>query len=107
MCVYVCGGGQVGVVGFCMGGALGFLAAQGGSFDAAVGFYGAIPPPLREVRGTPPVVPCAQLLSTPSQLNRLLLAPPQPWWLDLAAGGQDQGALPGPQWHRVLLQGLC
>ncbi|KAK9795941.1 hypothetical protein WJX73_009952 [Symbiochloris irregularis] len=43
------GAEKVGVVGFCMGGALAFLSAQGGSFDAVVGFYGAPPGEARQV----------------------------------------------------------
>lgn len=40
---------QVGCMGFCMGGALTYLAAQGAQVDAIVPFYGTPDPKLAKV----------------------------------------------------------
>jgi carboxymethylenebutenolidase len=42
-------GGQVGAIGFCMGGALTLLAAEYSGIDAAAPFYGTPPPELGHV----------------------------------------------------------
>ena len=62
---------QVGVVGFCMGGALSLLAAQHGGVDAAVAFYGTPPPELQDVRH--PNAPGLTLLM-PSPLVLVLMS---------------------------------
>lgn len=58
---------QVGVVGFCMGGRMSFLAATQRSFGAAVGFYGGgiVTAPERFAAALPSLLPDAAHLATP------------------------------------------